>query len=342
VVGCLESVNQALEALADRAESAPDAPALWVIDELPWFDQAVPGVATTIKEWWDRRVRGRLPRAKLFLAGSLVSWMRAQTLAEGGPLHNRRTRQLHLGPLDYLNAACFYPQYAPSQKVEAYAIFGGMPTYLAELWPGRSPRALYRLADHYVAFWYRYVDRVRHLTAAYRADLALAEIRRTFDRYVSAPAFEDVCREFLMHAAVSGNTRVPVDLAGSEPGSWWTGRSGRGVPTSDGTRPVPEAVQSDQIDIVLMRDGHAVLVGECKWSASLVGRRELDGVDAALRRAEGDLRPIEHPWRAFFSRRGFTPERQERARDAAERLLLFTPKDLYSHSPTGSASHDPV
>jgi hypothetical protein len=91
-----------------------------------------------------------------------------------------------------------------------------------------------------------------------------------------------------------------------------------------------------------MRDGHAVLVGECKWSASLVGRRELDGVNAALRRAEGDLRPIEHPWRALFARRGFTPELQERARDEAERLLLFTPDDLYLRSPMGPLSHGAV
>jgi hypothetical protein len=75
VVGQLASVGQVLNALADLAEAAPEQPAIWVIDELPWLDQAAPGVATVIKEWWDRRVRGRLSNAKLFLAGSIESWM---------------------------------------------------------------------------------------------------------------------------------------------------------------------------------------------------------------------------------------------------------------------------
>jgi hypothetical protein len=191
----------------------------------------------------------------------------------------------------------------------------------------RSPRALYRLADHYVAFWYRFVDRLRHLTAAFRADLALEQIRRGFDVYVSAPAFEDVCRQFVARAP---QNRVPQDLLGVEVGSWWTGR--RAPTNGDPALGTPGAAsdQSDQIDVVAMRDGRAVLVGECKWSASPVGLRDLDGLTAALRRAAADLRPVEAPWRALFSRSGFDARVRALAEDAAERVLLVTPDDLYA------------
>jgi uncharacterized protein len=406
VIGRPQSVDEVLEALAHYASVTPERPAVWIFDELPWLDQAVPGIATTIKQWWDRRIRGRLHNVKLFLAGSLVSWMRAQTLDEAGPLHNRRTRQLLLRPLDYVDASHFYPGYPATAKVETYAVFGGMPNYLASLQPDmdlwqnvaqlmldptarlaeepewyrygdlrgdaiyasilraiasgqrrpsdiaravgrtsasdvafqidrlrefglverevpiheaqaeRSARALYRLADHYVAFWYRYVDRLRHFITLRRPDLALQEIRATFEHYVSAPAFEDVCRQYVRRAAAAG--ALPTDLLGAAVGSWWTGR---GMPA-----------ESDQLDVVSMRDGRTLCVGESKWSESPVGRRALDGLHLALRRAHDDLRPIDRPWRALFSKSGFTPELLELARDPAERLLLVTPEDQYSVS----------
>lgn len=443
VVGRLESVQQALEALADLAARTSERPAIWVVDELPWLDQAIPGVATTLKEWWDRRIRGRLRNVKLFLAGSLVGWMRAQTLDEGGPLHNRRTRQFHLGPLDYLDAARFYVGYSPPAKIEAYAVFGGLPSYLAELraeddlWTNvkelmldptarlaeepewyrygdlrgdavyasmlraiasghrrpsdiaravgrhsasevlfqldrlreiglvvretpvherqadRSSRALYRLADHYVAFWYRYVDRMRHLTASHRPDLALAEIRGSFAAYVAAPPFEDVCRQFVSRAAATGH--LPAELVGASVGSWWTGR-GRGPADSSASGTGPRqtasiasdatppsgtegdvtsdeaAGQSDELDVVAMRDGRCILVGECKWSVSSVGMRDLAGLAAALRRAAELLQGSEQPWRALFSRSGFDQRLRDHARDPAQRLLLIEPGDLYGVS----------
>ncbi len=418
VIGRLASVGQVLEALADLAEAAPEQVAIWVIDELPWLDRAAPGVATVIKEWWDRRVRGRLSNAKLFLAGSIESWMRAQTMDEGGPLHNRRTRQLQVGPMSYLDASLFYPAYPAVQKIETFAVFGGLPGYLAEIRPerdlwanvadlmldptarlaaepewyrygdlrgdavyasilraiasgarqpseiaraigrhsasevvfqldrlcelglverevpihereaSRSRRARYRLSDHYVAFWYRYVDRLRHLIASYRPNVALAEIRGTFDRYVSSPAFEDVCRQFVHLAAVRG--RLPEELAAGVVGSWWTARaSGAG----NGGEAEAGAGKGDEIDVVMLREGRTVLVGECKWSAAPVDMRTLSGLTATLRRGHAELRPVDRPWRALFSRSGFHPALQQLAKDPQERLLLVTPDDLFDLAP---------
>jgi hypothetical protein len=78
-----------------------------------------------------------------------------------------------------------------------------------------------------------------------------------------------------------------------------------------------------------MREGRCVLIGECKWSASPVGVRDLAGLAAALRRAAEDLQPSEQPWRALFSRSGFDQRLRDHARDPAQRVLLLEPGDLY-------------
>jgi hypothetical protein len=78
-----------------------------------------------------------------------------------------------------------------------------------------------------------------------------------------------------------------------------------------------------------MRDGRALLVGECKWSKQPVGPRELAGLEAALRNAAADLAPADRPWRALFSRSGFTRELIDLANEPGARVLLVTPHDLY-------------
>jgi AAA+ ATPase superfamily predicted ATPase len=327
--------------------------------------------------------------------------MEEQTLSESGPLHNRRTGQLRLEALSYRDAALFYPNYSAEDRIAAYAIWGGLPSYLEEfdpdvpVWqnvrdrilrlgarlaeeprwlrfsdlrsdalyasilrtiaqgerrPGkiaqavgrsraddvayqlerlcemglvqrvvpvteagtsRSRQALYVLADHYVAFWYRFVDRLRHLLAMRRYDETLAAIQEDFDRYVSERAFEDACRQFLWEALASDH--LPAQLQFDHVGSWWIAR---------------DEVQ-DEVDVVAMRSGRTVLVGECKWSNQPCGTRELEGLNAALHKGNRDLRPIDRPWRALFSRSGFTEDLRVWAADPEDRVLLFTPSDLY-------------
>jgi len=175
----------------------------------------------------------------------------------------------------------------------------------------RSRQALYLLADHYVAFWYRFVDRLRHLLGTRQYAQALQRIQASFDQYVSVHPYEDVCRQFLWRALAAG--RLPPSLSFDSVGSWWAGA---------------ETAQ-DELDVVAMREGRAWLIGECKWSAQPVGRRELEGLSAALRKAARDLNPIDRPWRALFSRAGFGQELLAIATDPAERVLLFAPEDLY-------------
>ncbi len=132
IVGNLESLDRFLDTMVILAQADPRVPFPLVIDEFPYLAEAAPGLETTLQRWWDRN-RLSAPNLKLFLAGSQVSWMKEHTLAEHGPLQNRRTGQLEVASLSYLHAALFYPRLAPADRVRAYGIWGGLPGYLNEL-----------------------------------------------------------------------------------------------------------------------------------------------------------------------------------------------------------------
>jgi AAA+ ATPase superfamily predicted ATPase len=402
LAGVLTSLDAFLDIVLRLARRASPQPTVVVLDELPYLALADPALPSVMQRWWDQLRRQNPPNLKVFLLGSLVSWMEQQTLVVTGPLHNRRTGQVKLEAMAYADAALFYPSLSSVEKVTAFAIWGGLPSYLAELDPGRdlwdnvretilvhsgrladepgwlrfadlrtdiiyesvlravatgsrrpakiaaavgkgradeimyhlarlcelgllervapiherdaprSKNALYRLADQYVAFWYRFVDQSRHLLAMRLYDQALSAIRLQINEYVAVQAFDSVCQQSLWRAFASG--QLPAGLEFLDTGAWWKGKNG----------------DSDEIDVVAMDNDHAVLVGECKWSTSPMDMRDLQGLRAALAKASHDLNPIDHPWRALFSRSGFSDDLAALARSPEERLLLFTPDDLYA------------
>lgn len=169
VGGTLASLDHFLAAIEQYALGHADQPTVIVLDELPYLAHAEPAAPSIIQRWWDRvRQAGHFTHLTLFLLGSVVSWMERETLSEHGPLHNRRTGQLKLGPLDYVDAARFYPRYSPIERVRAYAIWGGLPSYLDEMdptrpiWDNVRERILFggaRLAEE--PRWLRFSD-LRH------------------------------------------------------------------------------------------------------------------------------------------------------------------------------------
>ena len=124
-----------LEFLAHQA-SAQDAPVVAVIDELPYLSEGDRGLLTVLQHWWDdNKLRRNL---KLFLAGSYTAFMERQVLDVNAPLYNRRTAAMKLEPMDYAGAGLFFPKYAAAEKMQAYAILGGMPSYLEQFDPAVS------------------------------------------------------------------------------------------------------------------------------------------------------------------------------------------------------------
>ncbi len=66
----------------------------------------------------------------LVLCGSSVSFMLNEVLGYSSPLYGRRTANMELKPLTYLQAANFYKNYSNVDKITAYCILGGIPYYL--------------------------------------------------------------------------------------------------------------------------------------------------------------------------------------------------------------------
>jgi len=122
---------------ADAREARGDTtPVCVVIDELPYLADVDPGLLTVLQHFWDDTKRRS--NLKLFLCGSYLSFMERQVLDESAPLYNRRTGAMKLEPLDYAEAALFFPNYTPEEKMVAYAVLGGMPSYLEQFDPALS------------------------------------------------------------------------------------------------------------------------------------------------------------------------------------------------------------
>ncbi|MCL4552795.1 MAG: restriction endonuclease, partial [Candidatus Marsarchaeota archaeon] len=110
-------------------------------------------------------------------------------------------------------------------------------------------RAIYKIDDHFIHFWYRFVSRLRSdlefndTEAVYRA-----RVRPYLDQYVGQFVFEDICHQYLR---LRGSQLIgqPIRRAGR----YWS-RDGR-----------------VELDIMGELDDGTLLLGECKWSSSPVG-----------------------------------------------------------------------
>jgi AAA+ ATPase superfamily predicted ATPase len=161
--------------------------------------------------------------------------------------------------------------------------------------PTRTKRAMYRIADNFLSFWFRFVYRNR--TAIARG-LGLEVVDRVIlpglADHMGEP-WEEMCREFIQREAILG--RLPVEV--SRVGRWWNRDN------------------SVEIDVVGLRGKEVVLAGSVKWSRS-VGTREL----GALRRAVEALPDRADDMRlALFAR--------EEVGVADPDVLTFTAADLY-------------
>lgn len=99
-----------------------------VLDEFPYLCEADPALPSIIQKFCDAfREHGTV--MNLILCGSKISFME-ELLGEKNPLHGRQTFELEVGPLPFRDAALFFPEWTPEDRLRAYAIFGGIPYYL--------------------------------------------------------------------------------------------------------------------------------------------------------------------------------------------------------------------
>lgn len=108
-----------------------------VLDEFPYLADTDPGLPSVIQRWWDKR--GRSSRIMLVLCGSAQTFMESLE-SSAAPLHGRFTARLHVGPLDFRDAAAFHPTLRPEDHVRIFSILGGTPIYLRRWEATRSVR----------------------------------------------------------------------------------------------------------------------------------------------------------------------------------------------------------
>ncbi len=107
-------------------EQARERSIVLVLDEYPYLRDAMKGLDSVLQTAIDRNREAS--RLKIILCGSYVEVMRS-LLESSNPLYGRIDLSLELGPMDYYDAARFYPAFSPEDKVRLYSVFGGIPYY---------------------------------------------------------------------------------------------------------------------------------------------------------------------------------------------------------------------
>lgn len=132
--------------LADLAAlHTPRAPLVVVMDEFTYLVQSDPAIVSLLQRVWDHRLV-RVNSLRLILSGSLVGIMEKKVLSGQSPLYGRATSLMRLRPLAFGSLAEIFPTWAPAERVAAYAICGGIPSYLALF--AEAPSFTRGLRDH--------------------------------------------------------------------------------------------------------------------------------------------------------------------------------------------------
>jgi len=143
----------------------------------------------------------------------------------------------------------------------------------------QSKRSLYRVADEFLRFWFRYVEPNRSGIEEAPGVVFDGTIEPDLPNHV-ATTFEDVCIETVW-AGIRRGEFNPY----SEVGRWWYG--------------------GDEVDIVaLAPDDDRILLAECKWTTDPVGHGLVDDLRAKADRVRWG--PDDRTERfALFSKSGF-------------------------------------
>jgi AAA+ ATPase superfamily predicted ATPase len=170
-----------------------------------------------------------------------------------------------------------------------------------ETQPHKSRRGLYRLKDHFLRFWFRFVHPNRsQLERGNSAAVLTDAVLPTLDQF-TGPVFESVCQQFLWYAGQ--NDRLP--LTPKQVGGWWRA--------------------NEKIDLIAFDNDTALLV-ECKWTSRPVGVDILADLERKAQLAQTELadRQIRY---ALCARSGFTEQLRQMATGRTD-VYLFGPADL--------------
>ncbi len=153
--------------------------------------------------------------------------------------------------------------------------------------PDRTKVVRFAIEDHFLRFWFVFVHPYEgrlHSRADARRHLE-GLVLPNLERFVSRPAFEQVCQSWLH------------EHTGAAAVGWWWGRVRE--PTGSGPRETHR-----ELDAVAVDHDHEILaLGSCKWTAGAMSYQEHE----LLRRLAGHIAPGREPDIYLFSRSGFEP-----------------------------------
>lgn len=101
-----------------------------IIDELPYIYKTNPNFISILQFFWDEKWKNM--NFKLILCGSSITMMQKIALSYSSPIYGRRTGQIDLQPLTYLDFRGIFNEWDEEDKLGAYAVLGGIPRYAEE------------------------------------------------------------------------------------------------------------------------------------------------------------------------------------------------------------------
>jgi AAA+ ATPase superfamily predicted ATPase len=251
--------------------------------------------------WWDREgsVRENLarlvgtPGGPLLTEGQLV----LATEVEPGELGGRVLHAIAAGRTKYheiADAVRAEPARALDRLIELRLVERMVPVTED---PRRSRRRLYRVADNFLAFWLRVVDRYRAEIERGLGRTILTALAAELDDHMGG-AWEEAVRLHLRRVAAEGGLGPDVVAIGR----WWK-ETGEG-----------------EIDAVVLsgRERAASLVGEARWARSV----DAAPLERALVRKAEELPRVRQPLRLAIAAR-------EQVRDPATGTLTITAADVF-------------
>ena len=173
-------------------------------------------------------------------------------------------------------------------------------TPLTERAPQKSRKGLYKIADNYVKFWFRFVLPNRSLIESGNADLVYRQMIAPNLSHYMGDIFEDICRQY-----VKRYWEEKIEVAPVRVGAHWG---------------------SDfEIDVLTENVDGSHWFGECKWWNAPVGENVLNRLVENARKVRDPWQ--QHPRYVLFSANGFTDALQQRA--AKEKVFLIEADDLF-------------
>lgn len=113
-----------------------DRKKLIVIDEFPYMCKGNDSIPSILQNLWDSELKDA--NVMVILCGSAMSFIEKELLAEKNPLYGRATGIYKMEAMGFYDAARFFPDYSPRDKVLTYAVLGGIPHYLNQFDPKKS------------------------------------------------------------------------------------------------------------------------------------------------------------------------------------------------------------